>query len=290
VRGVQASTGTLLLIEGVRFMLGSGTLQKAQGSAEPFLTVASLGPVPIGIVLGILSVALIFLFLENRVLPAGILIIVMGAASGVMLGAHRQLAGFDLSLNLPGLLPYGLPELSDIVVCVAVLALPQIPMTVGNAVIAQADLTREYFGEPAARRSSWRALSFSIGLACVISAMIGGMPMCHGAGGLAAHYRFGARTAGSNVMIGAVFLIAGIVLGPQAVHLFSLIPFSVLGALLLFAGSQLALMVIDVKKREDMFVVVLMLGLTLATNLAVSFLAGIVLAYLFKYFPAKISV
>jgi hypothetical protein len=30
--------------------------------------------------------------------------------------------------------------------------------------------------------------------------------MCHGAGGLAAHYRFGARTGGSDVYAGLILL------------------------------------------------------------------------------------
>jgi len=108
------------------------------------------------------------------------------------------------------------------------------------------------------------------------------MPLCHGAGGLAAHYRFGARTAGSNLMIGAVFICLALFLGMHSLAVVYLLPMSVLGVLLVFAGSQLALTIIDLKERKDLFVALLMLGITLASNLAVGFVVGIAVAYAVK--------
>jgi SulP family sulfate permease len=154
-------------------------------------------------------------------------------------------------------------------------------MTLGNAVIADMDLSINYFGK-AARRVTGRALCISMALGNFLSALLGGMPLCHGAGGLAAHYRFGARSAGSNLMIGAVFILFTLILGNRILALFNLIPMAILGVLLLFAGSQLALTVLDIKERKEMFVVVLILGITLASNLAAGFMAGIVLAYLLR--------
>jgi SulP family sulfate permease len=84
-------------------------------------------------------------------------------------------------------------------------------------------------------------------------------------------------------MIGAVFIVLAIVLGPGAVAVLSLLPLSVLGVLLTFAGAQLALAVIDLGPRRDWFVAVVMLGLTLATNLAVGFMVGFALAWVLKW-------
>ena len=119
-------------------------------------------------------------------------------------------------------------------------------------------------------------------VANIFSSFIGGMPLCHGAGGLAAHYRFGARTAGSNLMIGAIFTALAILLGRHCLAIVYLIPLSVLGVLLLFAGSQLALTVLDLKDRKELFVCLIILGITLATNLAAAFIFGIAIAYLLK--------
>ena len=116
-----------------------------------------------------------------------------------------------------------------------------------------------------------------------LSSTIGGMPLCHGAGGLAAHYRFGARTAGSNLMIGIIFIALAIFLGRHCLAIIYLLPLSVLGVLLLFAGSQLALMILDLKDRKELFVCLMILGITLAANLAAGFIAGIAIAYLLKW-------
>jgi SulP family sulfate permease len=120
-------------------------------------------------------------------------------------------------------------------------------------------------------------------LANFLSSAIGGMPLCHGAGGLAAHFRFGARTAGSNLMIGVIFAALAILLGRHSLAVIYLLPLSVLGVLLLFAGSQLALTVLDLKDRSELFVCLIILGITLATNLAAAFIAGIAITQLLKW-------
>ena len=288
VRGVQLTTGVLLLTEGIRFILGRGPLQTRLGSGEPFLAISSVGPLPIGILLGGAAVLAILLLLDNRVAPAGLVVIVAGAAAGLLLGDHPGLSEIRPGLHLPTLLPYGLPGPSEAVLALVALALPQLPQTVGNAVIAQADLTREYFGAETARRSSFRALSISMGLANLGSALIGGMPLCHGAGGLAAHYRFGARTAASNLMIGGALLAAALLVGGGAAAALTVLPFSVLGALLIFAGAQLALTLLDVREREDLFVALVILGAALAANLAVGFAIGLGLAGAFRRGPLRV--
>ena len=120
-------------------------------------------------------------------------------------------------------------------------------------------------------------------LANFFSFMLGGMPLCHGAGGLAAHYRFGARTAGSNLMIGLLFVVLAILLGRHIIDVLNLLPLSILGVLLVFAGLQLTMAIKDLEGRKDYFVVTLMLGITLATNLAAGFIVGIFVAWLLRW-------
>jgi len=281
VRGVQVSTGTLLMAQGVKFMAGSSKFQVLQQAAEPYLTVQSIGPIPIGIVIGIIGGVLTLLLLDNRKLPAGLLVVLGGLGLGLVFGTHQGFDKLRLGIYIPEILPFGIPTASDFTLALLILVLPQIPMTVGNAVIANADLSREYFGEDS-KRVTYRGLCISMGLANLFCFFVGGMPLCHGAGGLAAHYRFGARTAGSNLMIGAIFLILAISLGMHALAVVYLVPMSVLGVLLIFAGSQLALTIIDMRERKDLFVVLVMLGVTLASNLAIGFVLGIAIAYALK--------
>ena len=197
------------------------------------------------------------------------------------LGTHEGLDKLRPGINLPRIVPFGLPTSADFTFALFALVLPQIPMTLGNAVIAYADLSREYFGDDS-RRITHRGACIGMALANFLSFFLGGMPLCHGAGGLAAHYRFGARTAGANLIIGSILVALAIFLGNHALSTLTLLPMSVLGVLLFFAGSQLAMTVIDTKDRKDLFVTLVILGITLASNLGVGFLVGIAIAYTLK--------
>lgn len=276
IRGVQMATGALLASKGIAFIVGDSAFQQAQGAAEPFLAVQSLGPLPLGIATGLVFGVLTFVLLENRKAPAALVVVLGGVLVGVLCGGARE-ASFSLGLHLPHLLPFGIPDWASLGVVLFALVLPQLPMTMGNAVIANADLSADYFKEQSARVTP-KALCISMGLANLGALLFGGMPMCHGAGGLAAHYRFGARTSGSNMIIGAAFVLLALVLGPGVLDAVQLLPLGVLGVLLLFAGIQLCLTMTDMQSRRDLFVIFFMLAVTLASNLAVAFGLGIAVA------------
>lgn len=279
IRGVQLSTGVLLMTQGIKCMVGTSTLQQLNQMAEPYLAWQQIGPVPIGIPIGIAGVLLTLRLLDNRKIPAGLAIIGFGLVLGICLGASNAFDGFGVKVTIPELIPLGIPATVDFTFAFFALVLPQIPMTIGNAVLANADLSHQYFGD-ASRKVTGRSLCLSMAFANLLSFAFGGMPMCHGAGGLAAHYRFGARTAGSNLMIG-VFMVALVILfGNQLLAFFHLIPIAILGVLLFFAGGQLALTITDMQKRSEMFVALSMLGIALATNLAVGFLAGLTITFM----------
>jgi len=281
VRGVQLSTGTLLMVEGIKFMLGATRLQVLRQATEPYLTINSVGPVPIGVIIGIAGGILALLLMENRKFPAGLVLVLGGIILGLIYGTGEGLDRIGPAIHLPEFLPFGWPSSTDFTFALFALVLPQIPMTLGNAVIAYADLSKDYFGSKS-KKVTYKSACISMAIANILAVTIGGMPVCHGAGGLAAHYRFGARTAASNLMIGGLFVVLALVLGDGSLALIYLLPLSVLGILLLFAGSQLALTIMDLEKRKDFFVVVIMLGITIAANLGAGFMVGIGFAYLLK--------
>jgi len=271
VRGVQLGVGVVLMVKGLKLMI----------LPDPNLAIQALGPVSMSIILGTAGLVLTLLLLDNKKLPAALVIIILGIVLGIFIGKPLRAEAFNWSIHFPKLMPYGWPSLDDFLWVLPVLVLPQIPMTIGNAIISNTDVMHEYFGERA-YRATYRSVSNSQGIADVVSFFLGGIPMCHGAGGLAAHYRFGARTAGANLIIGGIFVFFALIFGENMVAILNLLPFSLLGVLLVFAGLQLALMIQDVEDRKDLFVVLLMLGIALASNLAVAFIAGIIVAYALK--------
>lgn len=256
-------------------MAGTSAYQVMQEAAEPQLVIQRIGFIPIGIILGTLLGILTLLLLDNKRIPAALMVVGCGLLVGLTIGEHSGWDQYVTAIHLPEFLPYGLPTGNDFTLALLILALPQIPMTVGNAVIANCDLSALYFGENS-KRVTGRALCLSMALANAMSFLVGGIPVCHGAGGLASRYRFGARTGGSNVLIGGIFLGAALFLGPHILLFINLIPLSVLGVLLVFAGSQLGLTILDMMSRTELFVIIMIVGVTLATNLAAGFIAGIV--------------
>ena len=271
VRGVQLAVGVVLLMKGLELMIGH----------DPNLAVQTIGPINTGLLLGAAGLGLTLLLLGNKKLPAALVLIVFGIAAGLLIGKPLDREAFVWGFHLPAPMPYGWPAWDDLVWVLPIVVLPQLPMTIGNAIISNTDLTHEYFPETAGRVTN-RSVSISQGLANLASFFLGGIPMCHGAGGVAAHYRFGARTTGSNLYIGGIFLLLALVFGENIVSVLRLLPLSILGVLLAFAGLQLALMIEDLRDRKSLFVALFMLGLALAFNLAVAFIAGIALAYVAK--------
>ena len=271
VRGVQLGVGVVLMIKGLGFMI----------KPDPNLVVQSVGPINTGIILGIAGMAVTLLLLENRRIPAAVIVVLGGILLGLFIGKPLKLEELKIGFHIPRFFPYGIPSWSDMIWVIPVLVLPQVPMTIGNAILSNTDVMHEYFGKRA-YRASYRSIANSQGIANVISFVWGGIPMCHGAGGLAAMYRFGARTVGANLIIGGIFVILGLIFGQSALHILNLLPLSILGILLVFAGAQLALMIRDLTERKDLFVTLIMLCIALTTNLAVSFICGIFIAYALK--------
>lgn len=145
------------------------------------------------------------------------------------------------SFTLPDL---GVPHASAFATAFVLLVIPQLPLTFGNAVVAVGDVAKVYFGERATRVTPAR-VCVSCGVGNAVSGLIGGMPMCHGSGGLTAHVRLGARTAAMNVGLGASFLVLGVFFAPQVTTILGLLPVWALAAFLAYAGLRHAWLVFD---------------------------------------------
>ncbi|MDD2389629.1 MAG: putative sulfate/molybdate transporter [Desulfobacterales bacterium] len=275
IRGIQLGLGLILITKGIRFILDHQLLVQNPESA-----IRAAG-IPLNPLLGILGFFLALVLLSNRRFPSALVLIAAGAAIGIGYGALKS-TGIDIGptpISIAGIQPM------DMLHALVLLVIPQIPLTLGNAVIGTADTCRSLFGnDERTQRVTNRTLAMSMGLMNIVTGLIGAMPMCHGAGGLAAHYRFGARTGGSSILIGAIFLIIALVFGRAGIGILSCIPNAVLGILLLFSGLELALLIRDVTMRSDLFVTLLIAGIGFATtNMAIAFAFGIIVYHLIRW-------
>jgi MFS superfamily sulfate permease-like transporter len=151
------------------------------------------------------------------------------------------------------------------------LVLPQLVLTIANAILATSLLTKDLFSTDIPPRK----FSTSIGLMNLTSVPFGGFPMCHGAGGLAGQYRYGARTGGANVYAGLIFIcLALFFTSPQ---ILSIIAVGALGALLVFVGIEMARHSL---KTESLAITGIIGILALLSSMTIAFIIGMVIAYL----------
>jgi MFS superfamily sulfate permease-like transporter len=220
------------------------------------------------------------LLLTNRTIPAMFLLLLFGAVCGVFLnpGALQGLSGVAVEFRAPS---FALSTLSwhDFLIGAVFLALPQVPLTLGNAVIAITEENNRLFPD---RPVTEKSVATSTGLINVAGAAVGGVPMCHGAGGMAGHVAFGARTGGALIILGATLLVLALFFSGSVEALFRLFPEAVLGVILFLTGAQLALGSCDFSEDKGERFVTLVTAAFAVWNVGIAFLVGIAGAYIAK--------
>jgi MFS superfamily sulfate permease-like transporter len=216
-------------------------------------------------VIGIAIIVAFILLIHYKKVPdlSSICVIAVGVIGGIILHGIPP-----LSLIPPPALVIPLP--TDFPSALSTLVLPQVALTIANAILATSLLTKDFFGKDVPPKK----FSTTIGLMNITSVPFGGFPMCHGAGGLAGQYRYGARTGGASIIAGLIFIILALFFtSPQVL---SIVAVGVLGALLVFVGIEMG----RYSLRTDSLVITLFIGvLALAISMTVAFIVGIAAAY-----------
>jgi sulfate permease, SulP family len=265
VRGIQLSLGLVFLRKGIELIVQKNLF--LSGVAGRF------AEYNLNIILGVSVFLMVLALLDNKKLPAALAAMAVGIISGLAFGGYDSLK-FSIGPTAIGIIS---PTMKDFWTALIMLILPQIPLTIGNACVGTADTCCTLFPKnPLLSKTKAGNFALTMGLANLPAGIIGAVPMCHGTGGLAAHYRFGARTGGAPMMIGALFVVMALVFGEFGFTLLAMIPNSVLGVLLIFAGLELCPLIRSLKTNEEFFVALLISGIALAVpNMAWAFGIGI---------------
>lgn len=162
------------------------------------------------------------------------------------------------------------------------LALPQIPLSLGNSILATKQISEDLFPE---RSITVRKVGFTYAAMNLVNPFLGGIPTCHGSGGMAGHYAFGGRTGGSVVLYGALYLVLGLFLSGSFQQTILLFPQPVLGVILLFEAVALMVLLRDTADSKSDLMLVILVGL-LAANVpygyVVALVVGTAIAYVAK--------
>ncbi len=219
-----------------------------------------------GVSIGIILV--FFVVKQFKDLPDVSSLVVLALGFGIGFAAY----GFP-GITFPPSPTISLPSISDIATGTWLLAIPQAPLTITNSILATSVLMGDLFK----RKTDPSKLSKTVGLMNLISAPLGGFPMCHGSGGLAAQYRYGARTGGSNIMSGLILLIIALFFASPA--FIEILPFAIFGALLVFVAIELGK---HSFKTESYIVTGVVAVLSLVLDISVGFVVGLVLYYVIQ--------
>jgi MFS superfamily sulfate permease-like transporter len=218
------------------------------------------------------------LLLTNRAIPAMFLLLLYGGVCGAVQNPEflRALYAVKFELQTPHLVLSGITGY-DLMVGTVFLALPQIPLTLGNAVIAIREENNRLFPD---RPVTEKTVATSTGLMNLAGAVFGGVPMCHGAGGMAGHVAFGARTGGAPIILGVLLLCLAFFYSGSIEAIFSVFPRAVLGVILFLTGAQLALGSCDFSKDKGERLITLTTAAFAMWNVGLAFVAGITLTYI----------
>ncbi len=278
IRGIQLALGLIFLRKGIELIVQKNLfLSGADGKFADY---------SMNLVIGVVVFLMVLLLLDNKKLPAALAALAAGIIAGITLGGFNSLR-FSIG---PTEIRYVSPSLADFRTAFIMLILPQIPLTIGNACVGTADTCYSLFPKnPLLSKAKAGKFALTMGLANFPAGFFGAVPMCHGTGGLASHYRFGARTGGAPVMIGILFVVMALAFGEFGFTLLAMIPSSVLGVLLIFAGLELCPLMRSLKTNEEYFVALLIGGIAMAVpNMGWAFGIGILADLFIRKMKIKI--
>lgn len=256
VRGIQIALGLLLAIPAFK-MISTGWL------------------------LGLVSVAVVLLFRQSRYTPAALVLMLLGIAIMAIQGHLTKIQ--PPAFSLPTV---AVPRVEEVRQGFLLAGFAQLPLTATNAVISTSSLISTYWPE---RTVKERQLAWSTGAMNLVTSFFGGMPMCHGAGGLAGQYYFGARTGGTNLMEGAIEIVLGLFFASSIAHLFGTFPQAIIGAMMLLVGVELVKFARDVRWGRDLVPMAITVAVSVVTNMAFGFLSGLAVHHLMQLFGRKQS-
>ncbi|MDI6735417.1 MAG: putative sulfate/molybdate transporter [bacterium] len=247
IRGIQVSLGTLLAIQAFKMVSTWWWL-------------------------GLASIIIVLILRQNRYAPAAIVLMILGIAIIFIKGQFSQFT--PPSLTRPFFTTFGLKEVWQTLLLAG---FAQIPLTATNAVMATSTLIKSYWPN---RPVTEKQLSLNMGIMNLLLPFLGGMPLCHGAGGLAGQYYFGARTGGANIIEGVIEIALGLFLATSIAALFTTFPTAIIGAMMFLVGIELTKFAKDVRWGKDLIPLVVTVIVSLATNMACGFLTGLITHHL----------
>ncbi len=236
-----------------------------------------------GYILGLAAFILVLSLLRNKRFPAALVVIFFGLIYALIFKIHAGDLMSSIGFHTPSL---HFPTANDIVSGFLLLALPQIPLSLGNSILATKQVNEDLFPD---RPLTIRKIGWTYSLMNFIVPIFGGVPVCHGSGGMMGHYTFGARTGGSILIYGGMYVLLGLFFAQGFTKIIQIFPMPILGVILFMESLGLMILVRDLAEDTiDVWIAFMVASMAFALpyGFVVGLIAG-VLAYQFKIFIKK---
>ena len=266
------------VIRGIQMGLG---LMLANIALKNYIVEGS-GVMEYGLVIVAFTIALVLL--GNRKYPPALFIIGLGMLYALFFQIENPTTLFSsVKMEIPN---FHIPKWDDIATGFLILALPQIPLSIGNSILASDQLAKDLYPE---KKITVSKIAFTYSLMNIISPFFSGIPVCHGSGGMAGHHSFGARTGGSVLIYGVFFLILGLFFSHSFDQIVKIFPMQILGVILFFEAITLVFLVRDIQTKKSDFYIALVVAL-IACGLPYGFLISIILGTILYYNSTRINI
>jgi hypothetical protein len=263
------------VVRGIQFGLGLSLATLALKQYLPTMGWTGYG-------LALCTFAIVAALWNNHRVPPGAVVILFGGLFAALCSADFGVISSAAGLTLP---TWHRPAWNDIVTGFVVLALPQLPLSLSNSVIATSQTLRDLFPE---RKVGIGRIGTTYALMNIAVPFFGGIPVCHGCGGLAGHYAFGARTGGSVIIYGTIYVVLGLVFSGAVAHIVQVFPMPVLAVILFVEALTLMLLLRDQMASRRDTGIALMVGL-IALSVPQGFIVGLLAGCALYYSSARVK-
>jgi MFS superfamily sulfate permease-like transporter len=258
------------VVRGIQFGLG---LQLSYLALKDYIPADG----KMGYALAAAAFLLTILLIGNRRFPPALFVIALGIVYALAFKFGGSIPGHGFGVHIP---QFHVPAWHDVLAGLVLLALPQLPLSLGNSILATRQVAEDLFPE---RKVTVNKISKTYSTMNIVNPFFGGIPTCHGSGGIAGHYAFGGRTGGSVIIYGTLYLVMGLFFSGGFAKAVKLFPLPILGVILLFEALALMRLVRDTMASSGEFAIVLLVGLIcfgVPYGYVVGLVVGTALAYL----------
>lgn len=238
--------------------------------------------VSLDIMLGIISFSVIVVSLKFKKIPSSIILVALGI---VLIIWNHSINLSDIQFKLP-IFTVQVPRWDNILWGMVIAGIAQLFLTLTNVMIATVSLIKELFPEKEQEVSA-SDLALNMGLMNIFTPFLGGIPLCHGSGGLASQYAFGARTGGSMILEGLLEIFLGLFLSDTLFLIFNTFPQAILGAMLLYTAFLLAKISFKEYSLKTIPIVIISAIFCLISNITTGFIVGLILYFGYKLIEKK---